>query len=615
MCGIAGLWSIARSISAEKGEALVSAMADTLSHRGPDASGVWGEPESGLYVSHRRLSILDLSEAGAQPMSSHDGRYVIVFNGEIYNFADLKKQLPAEINWNGRSDTEILLEGLARLGVEKTLSIVKGMFAFALWDKQARTLTFARDHVGKKPIYIGFVGGALAFASELKALRPLVEAALPIDQKAFAQFNYFGFIPAPHTIYDGVYKLKPAHVLTLRESDLAAKDAGVILRKMTPFWQVEKRAEHEGADLKTLLKQAVADRMIADVPLGAFLSGGIDSSLVTAMMQEQSARAVKTYSIGFSDHQFDESRHAEKVAAHLGTDHTTYHVTEKETLDIIPQLPEIYDEPFADYSQIPTIALCREARKDTIVALSGDGGDEVFCGYKRYFMLKKLLDATKRMPRPAIAKLITIAGQDTYNALGLNGKRLHSIAGFLEEKSLESTILRTLSVNPDMPQPALGLNLSSDLTDLEKMMMIDTHFYLPDDILVKVDRASMAASLEIRSPLLDKDVIEYSWTRPIKEKIFADKGRGKKPLYDLLCTYVPEELVNRPKQGFTPPVARWLKNDLKDWADALVHADTGLYDTDVIGKMWNGFISEKVDNHSALWSVLMAQSWALKNKF
>lgn len=607
MCGIAGFWSTQTTASTEENRAQLEKMRAQLAHRGPDAHGHWIDAENNIFLSHARLSILDLSDAGAQPMTSHNDRYVLTFNGEIYNFNALRQDLPKNTQWWGNSDTEVLAEYLAHFGIEKTLQNIKGMFAFALWDKQERSLTLARDHVGKKPLHFGRVGGKLAFASELKALQVLANPSLSIDEQALNYYNYYGFIPAPHSIYKGIYKLPPAHYVTLH----APKDEP----QMVQYWQVQKSQNPSNhSNLKELLSGAVKERMISDVPLGAFLSGGIDSTLITALMQEQSNAPVKTYSIGFSDHKFDESRHAQKIAVHLGTEHTTYMVGEEECLNIIPDLPHIYDEPFADYSQIPTVALCRQARQNTIVALSGDGGDEVFCGYKRYFMLKKLLDATRFMPRNLIANTLNMIGQGAYNALSLNGKRMHSIAGFLSENTLDGAILRTLSINPHAPRPDLLLELDDHLSDLERMQMIDTQLYLPGDILVKVDRASMSTSLEVRSPLLDKDVIEYAWDLPIENKIFKGQGKGKRPLYELLCEYVPEELINRPKQGFTPPITRWLREELKSWAHDLIHTDTGLYEPAYIRQMWEDFTNERTDNHTALWSILMAQSWVLHNK-
>lgn len=615
MCGIAGFWGASKNLSAEEGRALTRQMTESLTHRGPNAEGHWGDKKSGIFLGHRRLSILDLTPAGAQPMASHNGRYVMVFNGEIYNFKHIQNTLLGHITFHSHSDSEVLLESFVHLGISKTLELIQGMFAIALWDKQERTLTLIRDHVGKKPLYAGWIDDKFTFASELKALQKLSPTPLKIDQNALDYYKYFGFIPAPFSIYKNIYKVPAGHIVTLNEADILAKKPDVILSKKEQYWTVQKRPEEDkSSNIKGVLSKAVSQRMISDVPLGSFLSGGIDSSLVTALMQEHSGDPIKTYAIGFTNGQFDESKHAEKIAAHLGTDHTTYHVTEADTQQIIPDLPYIYDEPFADYSQIPTAILCRQAAQNTTVALSGDGGDEVFCGYKRYFMLKKLLDTTQHLPRKTIASMLKIVGQGVYNAIGLNGKRLHSIAGFLQEDSLEGAILRTLSINPDAPRPDIDFHLTEDLGDLERMMMIDTQLYLPDDILVKVDRASMFSSLEVRSPLLDKNVIEYAWQLPIEEKIFEGQGRGKKPLYDLLCQYVPEELVNRPKQGFSPPIAQWLRGDLRDWAQDLLSTKTELYEQKEMQNHWNSFITGQVDNHSTLWAILMAQSWILNNK-
>lgn len=623
MCGIAGFLADPSRYDDLQGRGLLKGMTDVIAHRGPDADGAWSDGAQSIFLGHRRLSIVDLSEAGAQPMVSHAGRYVLSYNGEIYNTSDLLsalKSVKPDIVFKGHSDTEMLLEGLAILGLEKTLSIIKGMFAIALWDKQEKTLTLIRDHIGKKPLYVGVVGGCIAFASELKSFVALNGGRPDIDMQAMSAYRYFGFIPAPSSIYKNIVKLRPAHYLVLRESDLDGTSSELLISKMKSYWVLQKPAEQFSYSdlqgrLKDTLKSAVSGRMMSDVPLGAFLSGGIDSSLVTALMQEQSEAPVKTYSIGFDNGVFDESKHAEKVAAHLQTDHTTYMVSAQETLDVIPHLPKIYDEPFADYSQIPSVVLCAQARKDTTVALSGDGGDEVFCGYKRYFMLKKLLDKTSAIPAPlrqAMALIIKMPPQNIYNGMKLNGKRMHSIAGFLQENSFDEAVLRTLSIQPDLDFPDdLTLGQDFGLSDLERMMMIDTHLYLPDDILVKVDRASMYSSLEVRSPLLDKDVIELAWQMRIDDKIFASQGRGKKPLYDLLCEYVPPEIIDRPKQGFTPPVAQWLRGELKEWAYDLINVDTPLFEKSEVQSMWQNFQSGRIDNHSALWGVLMAQSWYL----
>ena len=611
MCGIAGFITPDKTISSYEGLDKIQHMTVQLEHRGPDADGQWCDAEQGIFLGHTRLSILDLSPAGAQPMQSQCGQYVISFNGEIYNALDLKSDLQ-KIAFKGHSDTEVLLEYVSAFGFERTLQKIKGMFAIALWDKKRRTLHLAVDHLGKKPLYVGHVGGYIGFASELKALRTLSHEKPPIDQKALNIYKYFGFIPAPYSIYEGIYKLLPGHTLTLGEGDDLRK-------QMKPYWELDteaKRTPYDEAELKDLLSRAVGQRMISDVPLGCFLSGGIDSSLVSALMQEQSTQPIKTYSIGFEEAQFDESQYAEPIAAHLGTDHKTYFVTADETQSIIPDLPSIYDEPFADYSQIPTAILCQHARKDTTVALSGDGGDEVFCGYKRYFMLKKLLEFSGKFPK-TVRNLASIAlrtpGQNIYKAAGLNGKQIHSIAGYLVEPDLPSAIFRTLSMNPDMSNPPSYSDFAfkgyDGLSDLEEMMAVDTSLYLPADILVKVDRASMFSSLEVRSPLLDKDILEYAWRTPIEDKIFAHEGRGKRPLYELLNKYVPKDLIDRPKQGFSPPVGVWLKSSLRGWAEDLLFSDTGLYDPAETRRLWTDFQAGKADYHKEIWCILMAQSW------
>lgn len=618
MCGIAGFWDASHHYSPLDAGAALRFMCDSIKHRGPDAGAQWSDAECGIHLGHRRLSILDLSPAGAQPMVSHSGRFVMVYNGEIYNFPVLRQMLEAGghgFTPRGHSDSEILLECFEALGIEKTLQAASGMFAIALWDRQERTLTLMRDPLGKKPLYAGFVGKSFVFASELKAFHAFGRDRLQLSKKAFGLYNAFGFVPENLSIYEGIYKIAPAHFVTLR----AGEGAGAgITGKSQRYWQIEKAPPQKGEEpLEELLKRVVAERMVSDVPLGAFLSGGIDSSLVTALMQAQSAGKVKTYSIGFESGAFDESVHAEKVAAHLGTDHKTYMVREEQAREIVPLLPQIYDEPFADYSQIPTVLLCREARKDTVVALTGDGGDEVFCGYKRYFMLKKLWDklgGLSAQKRKMLVGALLLPSQGTYNMLRLNGKRLHTVAHLLRADNFEEAALKVLSVDvgADIPAwdgyPALDDNLG----DFEKLMMLDTHFYLPGDVLVKVDRASMFSSLELRSPLLDRRVVEAAWRIPVEDKIFEGQGHGKKPLYDLLCRYVPRELVDRPKQGFTPPIGAWLKGPLKGWAKDLLMADTGLYDPEHNAALWREFHRGRADTHYKLWTILMAQSWFLK---
>ncbi len=621
MCGIAGFFTASGVVSQEKGYGIVKAMSDALLHRGPDADGHWADGGNGVFLGHRRLSIQDLSEAGAQPMTSHCGRYVLVYNGEIYNKEEVHQALlrgNSDCTMRGHSDTEVILEAFAALGIEATLNIMKGMFAVALWDKKERVMHFMRDHLGKKPLYIGLIDGKLGFASELKAFKPLTLSSLPLEPKAVESYRYYGFIAAPYSIYRGIYKLKPGHWMSVREEDLQGGDAAFILQKMIPYWRLrkpEKLRAYKRDELQAILSRAVQGRMISDVPLGAFLSGGVDSSLVSALMQEHSDTSIRTYSIGFDDAAFDESVHAKKIAQHLKTDHKTYMVNARDTLDVVSKLPYIYDEPFADYSQIPTVVLCQKARNDTVVAVSGDGGDEVFCGYRRYFMLKRLMDATYGVPKPmrkVMSALMRVPSQGFYNAVKLNGKRIHSIAGFLRESSTADAALRALSVYTAADRPGFqDLSEFGDLGGLEEMMMTDTHLYLPDDILVKVDRASMFSSLEVRSPLLDKDVIEYAWAIRGEDKVFDNGARGKYPLYDLLCQYVPQELVDRPKQGFTPPIASWLRGDLKDWAGDILAQDTPFYTVGEKSKLWNEFVKGKADHHMTIWAMVMAQDWYL----
>lgn len=623
MCGIAGFIALEKNISADTGVRAVSKMADALAHRGPDASGVWSDAASGVFFSHRRLSIIDLSENGAQPMHSASGRFVLTYNGEIYNFRDLAKKLEAQgVSFRGHSDTEVLLESFAHFGIERTIAQIKGMFAIALWDRAQKTLTLIRDHLGKKPLYCGFAEGKFLFASELKSFRAVLSGTPEIGRSALTSYMRFGFIPAPATIYRGIYKLKPGHLMTLRAGDHRAPP-----ELMKPYWQIgdhiDAREKLDPEKLEKILERAVAERMISDVPLGAFLSGGIDSSLIAALMQKQSARPIQTYCIGFEEAKFDESPHAYAVAKHLGTDHLTHIVTAAETREIIPALPDMYDEPFADYSQIPTYHVCKAARRNAVVALSGDGGDEVFCGYSRYFMTQRLYNAARAIPGPVkslIAAGLLAAPESLLDLLPMGGRRLHSIARFLDAGDIGEMTKRVMSISADPARLVAGsfeeaviFPEDKNLSPLERMMLFDTELYLPDDILAKVDRASMAVSLEVRAPLLDKDVIEYAWRVRQEDKIFSGGRRGKKPLYDLLCRYVPAELVDRPKQGFSVPVAEWLRGPLKEWAEDMLSEDelhnSGLFEAGAVRKLWADFKARRADNHHALWAILMAQAW------
>lgn len=645
MCGIAGFIALNQNAVSQNCEALLKDMTDSMPHRGPDADGFWSAHP--VYIGHRRLSILDLTPQGAQPMQSKNGRFIITFNGEIYNHADLARVLTSRgIKFSGHSDTEVLLEAFAEWGVLETLDKIKGMFAIALWDNKEKILHLIRDHVGKKPLYAGYFEDKLVFASELKAIKALSKGRPALNREALTLYTRYGFVPAPYSIYQGIYKLKPGHRMSLSLESLVNGPRMTLPDKMEAYWRAPNSQESydavEGKDrLKALLTDAVASRMIADVPIGGFLSGGTDSSLVVAIMQSMASRPVQTFSIGFEENAFDETPHAHRVAQYLGTDHYSYQVTADETRNIIPLLPDIYDEPFADYSQIPTYHICRIAKTQATVALSGDGGDELFCGYSRYFYTQSLYRMMGFFPQAArtmLSKTLLAFPESLLTQISngistlippvqsyeLTGKRLHSIARFAEASDLPALIQRVMSLN-QRPQSLLKGGYETGAADfarlffhpslhpLDVMMRADLSFYLPDDILVKLDRASMANSLEVRSPLLDKDVVDFALRIPAKNKVSGDGVRGKKPLYNLLLDYVPENLINRPKQGFSVPMAAWLRGSLRPWAEELLSISnletTELFEPHAVNRLWRDFISEKTDNHAGLWTILMAQAW------
>ena len=645
MCGFAGFLQRGDVVAAEAMADVVTRMADTLEHRGPDDFGAWTDAAAGIALGHRRLSIIDLSPEGHQPMRSPSGRYVIAFNGEIYNFQDLRHELERDgYGWRGHSDTEVMLAGFERWGVEGALQRFNGMFAFALWDRTERLLHLARDRLGEKPLYYGWIGRTLLFGSELKALRAHPAWRADIDRDALASYLRHNYVPTPYSIYQGISKLPAAAYLTVSSNDADTP---------TPraYWSLREAAEsgvkrpllssdREAVDeLDALLRDAVRIRTVADVPVGVFLSGGIDSSTVVALMQAQSARPVKSFSIGFDEEAYNEARHAKAVAQHLGTDHTELYVTPEEAMGVIPTLASIYDEPFADSSQIPTILVSRLARREVTVTLSGDGGDELFCGYVRYFWGRRIWGKIGRVPsrlRTLAGRAITSLSPQSWNtlvggmtrlmpatALGeVTGDRLHKLAEVLSVPTADVLYHGLVShwPRPDTivygsTEPATALTDPGRRAALDdftaRMMYLDGISYLPDDILVKVDRASMSVSLEARVPLLDHRVVEYAWRVPLSMKL--RDSHGKWLLRQVLYRYVPQKLVERPKMGFGVPIDSWLRGPLREWAEDLLGErklrEGGHFDPVPIREKWAEHLSGSRNWQYWLWDILMFQAW------
>lgn len=640
MCGFAGFLTTA---GLDSFEATLSRMADAIRHRGPDDSGLWADRATGIGLAHRRLSIVDLSPAGHQPMVSFTGRYMVVFNGEIYNHLALRKNLPPAAAWRGHSDTETLLAGFEVWGVIATIRRAIGMFAIAVWDRESQTLTLVRDRIGEKPLYYGWQGATFLFGSELKALRAHPDFCSDVDRDALCLFMRHNYIPAPYSIYQNIFKLPPGCSLTVslreREPKISAywslaqvAEAGVV----TPF---EGNAEQSVDELEALLKDAVGQQMMADVPLGAFLSGGIDSSTVVALMQAQSSRPVKTFTIGFNEEGYNEAVHAKAVAAHLGTDHTELYVTADQAMGVIPRLPVLYDEPFADSSQIPTFLVSQLARQHVTVCLSGDAGDELFCGYNRYVMTAQMWKQLSLLPmglRKTLASGLTGIAPKTWNhilrpiqfgmphSLRMSniGDKLHKGAAVLDSCSAEELYLKLISHWPD---PASVVRNATEhptaltgntpelagLTEVQRMMALDMLTYLPDDILVKVDRAAMGVSLEGRVPFLDHRVVEFAWRLPQSLKL--QDGQGKWVLRQVLYRHVPKELIERPKMGFGVPLHDWLRGPLREWAESLLDESRlrreGYFHPTPIRKKWVEHLSGQRNWQHHLWNVLMFQAW------
>ena len=641
MCGIAGFFS-PEGTAGQALAAIGTAMHKAIAHRGPDSADIWTDPDFPVVLSHRRLAIIDLSPDGAQPMASHSGRYMIVYNGEIYNYRDIERDLRGlGHGFKGRSDTEVLLTAIEQYGLNETLQKINGMFAFALWDRQQKQMHFVRDRFGKKPLYVGWAGKSLVFASELKALHAHPHFVPELDRDVLALYMRFGYICAPHAIFKNVWQLLPAGRLSLDVTSLQAGDN--LARRMEAYWSLrhvveDSRVHPVEDDEETILKTfeeklslAVKQRMDCDVPFGSFLSGGIDSSLVTAMMQGHSSRPVQTYSIGFDEDGYDESQAAAKVAAHLGTDHREFRVGAAEALDVIPSLADMYDEPFADSSQIPTFLVSKLARQYVTVALTGDGGDEILGGYQRHTHIPALWNKISWMPsavRRRLGNLALRVPQQSYDrmqpAYPQFGRRIHRMAQVVAEgdaRTLYSSLLQvwpeSQQVVPGAKMPLIPLDDPSawppGLSLAEKMIYGDTLSYRPNDLMVKADRATMAVALEARAPLMDYQLCDYSWRLPHSMKIRGLEGKWL--LRKLLQQYVPRAMFDRPKAGFNVPLHQWLKGPLKSWGDALLDRgrlkNQNLLNADLVANRWQDFQAGRGGHANAtdLWTALMFQSW------
>ncbi len=635
MCGIAGLFDLSRGQPTGALEHAARQMTATIAHRGPDGTGVFADEAGGVALGHRRLAILDLSEAGAQPMTSADGRFVIAFNGEIYNFADIGRELPGfGAARRGNSDTEVLLEACARFGVEATVKRAVGMFAFALWDKRERVLTLVRDRLGIKPLYWAKAGRMILFGSEVKAILAHPAFRPELDRDSLTAYMRVGYVPAPHSIYRNLFKLRPGHILRIALDGTTRDEALWDLRTIACAGPDGNLTPDDAVDqLEERLTEAVRLRLVSDVPLGAFLSGGIDSSTVVALMQKCASGPVKTFTIGFGEADYDEAAHARAVAAHLGTEHTDLTVTPDDARAVIPLLPEMHDEPFADASAIPTYLLSRLTRDHVTVALSGDGGDELFAGYDRYRVA-----GTARMGfapaamRRALGGMIGALPPAVWDALfrlvpasrrpPAAGDKLAKLARVLRARS-DDDVYRAVIAQWDRPEElvpgavcapdaATDPALARDLPDfLARMQYCDSVTYLPDDILTKVDRASMAVALEARVPILDHRVVELAWRMPSSLK--RRGGISKWPLREVLYRHVPRELVERPKMGFGVPIGAWLRGPLRDWAETLIAPDRvaceGILNSRLIARRWREHLSGRRNWSYQLWTVLMFQAW------
>lgn len=626
MCGIAGLIGY-------KGDAkdAISTMNGRMAHRGPDDEGIYIDKSKKVTLGHRRLAIVDLSKNGAQPFVSASGKSVMVYNGEIYNSGEIRNRLLSDtsesIQFRGTSDTEILLEAIERNGVKKTLTSCKGMFAFAVYDKEKNTITLARDRIGEKPLYYGYACGAFVFASDIGCISAIEGFDNPIDSDVLDIYFEDGYIPAPYSIYKDIYKLEPGTILTINVDTLETEK--------TVYWSLKDVAkkgqksvfkgsfEEASLELERLLTESIRGQMIADVPLGAFLSAGIDSSTVVSLMQSISSGKVKTFTIGMEDEKYNEAVYAKEIADHLGTEHTVLYISEADAKSVIPKIPFMFGEPFADSSQIPTYLVSKMTREHVTVSLSGDGGDELFCGYNSYESVSRVWNKIKNIPYPlrktlSIIGLMTagteITGRENLERRYLKAKYLGAVSPYELHKFEHETdpIIKKIALKKGSAKYKC-IDLPSDFLDEvnHNVMLMDMLLYHPDDILVKVDRTAMAVSLETRVPMLDKDVVDFAFSLPID--YLKDGNTGKRILRDVLYRYVPKEMMDRPKKGFSIPISKWiLEDDLRSWAEELLDKrkieEAGILDCEVVDKIWRDFTNRGI-YRIQIWYILMFQLW------
>lgn len=642
MCGIAGFYNLKSDKDDAQCLKIAQAMEQAIAHRGPDANDIWADPDLPLVLAHRRLAIIDLSDDGRQPMASPTGRYMVVYNGEIYNYLELQKELEAQgRQFKSRSDTEVMLAAFEHWGINQALQKINGMFAIVLWDRKERQLHFIRDRFGKKPLYVGWAGNDLVFASELKSFHAHPDFVPEINRDALAIYMHYGYLQAPYSVFKNIWQMLPAGRMTLDVTSL--KSGADLAEKMEIYWSLKSVAQNglsrpDTADEDDIIEEfevrfqtAVNQRMISDVPFGAFLSGGIDSSSVVALMQKNASVPVKTFSIGFEESAFNEAEHAKQIAKHLETNHQEFYVTGQDALDVIPKLPDIYDEPFSDQSQIPTYLISKLARDQVTVVLTGDGGDEILGGYDRHTKIPALWSKTGWVPyglRKPLMGILSSVPESFYGALksgnphyGMQVKRALKLMGYRNAADIYDALVsswpKDSAVVLDAREPSIPLTddkfWPQGLSFAEKMIFGDTLAYRSNDLMVKTDRASMAVALEARAPLMDYKLAEYSWQLPMKMKVRG--GQGKWLLRQVLKRHVPESLYERPKMGFSVPLAEWLRGPLKGWADDLLSHETlkkqGFLDADPVTKQWQDFQQgaplQEAPKH--LWSALMFQAW------